>query len=218
MQTNSKIILYQREECPSCTRVRQRLSARGLSYEVVNVPRLGSERSDLLALDGVSNAEVPVLVDGDQVIQGSDKIIDYLESRQEGIPFGQPSYGLTRTLEGVPYGDAIGLVKDALATEGFGVLTEIDVQATLKQKIDVDVKPYIILGACNPQLAHQAISAEPAIGLLLPCNVVVTEDDDGNAVVSAIDPRRMFKVVDRDDIEPIATDVHNRLSRVMASL
>lgn len=212
------MILYQREECPSCTRVRQRLSARGLSYEVVNVSRLGSERRDMVALDGVGNAEVPVLVDGNEVLQGSDKIIAYLEGQQESIPFGQPTYGLTRTLEGVRHGDAIGLVKDALASEGFGVLSEIDVQATLKKKIDVDVKPYIILGACNPQLAHQAMSAEPALGLLLPCNVVVTEDDDGNAIVSAIDPRRLFKVVDRDDIEPIATDVRKRLSKVMASL
>jgi len=132
--------------------------------------------------------------------------------------FGQPAYGLTRTLEGVEYADAIGKVTEALKSEGFGVLTEIDVKATLKKKIDVDHRPYVILGACNPPLAHKALSAEPAVGLLLPCNVVVTEDDAGNAVVAAIDPIKMFEVVGRKDVEPIAQDVRERLDRVMKAL
>lgn len=135
------------------------------------------------------------------------------------LPYGEPSYGLTRTLSGVAYADAIGKVTEALKGEGFGVLTEIDVTATLKKKIDVDLgRPYIILGACNPPLAHKALSAEPAIGLLLPCNVVVTEDAQGNAVVSAIDPSKMFEVVGNADVAPLADEVRSRLNRVLDAL
>ena len=135
------------------------------------------------------------------------------------MSFGTPSWGITKKLSGISYTDAVPYVKDKLVTEGFGVLTEIDVKATLKKKLDVDVTPYVILGACNPSLAHQALSAEPGIGLLLPCNVVVSEDDDGEAVVSAVDPVRMFGVV--DDVEglaPVAAEVRERLERVIASL
>ncbi len=132
--------------------------------------------------------------------------------------FGNPDYGLTRTLSGVGYADAVPRVKEALAKEGFGVLTEIDVKATLKKKIDVDFTPYIILGACNPSLAHRALSGEPAIGLLLPCNVVVAEDEDGNAVVSAIQPEKLFELVKNPGVEPIAAEVKEKLERVLESL
>ena len=129
--------------------------------------------------------------------------------------FGNPSYGLTRTISGMSYADAVGATKEALATEGFGVLTEIDVKATLKKKIDVDFQNYIILGACNPPLAHKALSFEAPIGLLLPCNVVVTEDADGNAVVSAINPASMFSVLDTDELEPVAAEVRGKLERAL---
>ena len=132
--------------------------------------------------------------------------------------FGTPSYGLTRTIPGLSYGDAIGAVKEALAAEGFGVLTEIDVKATLKKKIDVDFQNYIILGACNPSLAHQALEFDAAIGLLLPCNVIVTEDADGNAVISAIDPKSMFQVLNTDAIEPIAAQVREKLESALERL
>ena len=128
------------------------------------------------------------------------------------------TYGITRTLEGVSYADAIGKVKEALASEGFGVLTEIDIRATMKKKLDVDFRDYIILGACNPPLALQALTEEPAIGLLLPCNVVVTTDGEGNAVVGAIDPEAMFSVVGRDDVAPIAREVRAKLTRALAAL
>ena len=132
--------------------------------------------------------------------------------------FGNPTYGLTRTLTGMSYDEAIPAVKEALASEGFGVLTEIDVKATLKKKIDVDFQPYVILGACNPPLAHQALSGEPAIGLLLPCNVVVTEDGSGNAVVSAIDPKEMFKVVSNPDVSPVAAQVAEKMERALEAI
>ena len=132
--------------------------------------------------------------------------------------FGDPSYGLTRRLPGTAYSDAVPAVKEALATEGFGVLTEIDVKATLKKKIDVDFKNYIILGACNPPLAHKALSAEAAIGLLLPCNVVVAEDGENGAVVSAIDPGSMFTVVGRPEIEHLAAEVRAKLERALDAI
>lgn len=132
--------------------------------------------------------------------------------------FGAPKYAITRKIKGMTYGDAIEAAKAALQKEGFGVLTEIDVKATLKKKLDVDERNYIILGACNPPIAHQALSAEPGVGVLLPCNVVVTEDDDGTAVVSAIDPIQLFSVVGRPDVEPLAKQVSERLTRALDAI
>ena len=106
----------------------------------------------------------------------------------------------------------------ALQEEGFGVLTEIDVQATLKKKIDVDGRYYKILGACNPPLAHQALTEEPDIGLLLPCNVVIREEEDASVVVSFMDPAAVFTLIERDDVAPLAEEVRSRLMRVRESL
>ncbi len=110
--------------------------------------------------------------------------------------------------------DAVERVRAELQSEGFGVLTEIDVQATLKEKLDVDGEPYLILGACNPSLAHQALLAEPEVGTLLPCNVVIYERD-GRTTVSAIDAERMLSIVGNDSLGPIAADVRQRLAGVV---
>jgi uncharacterized protein (DUF302 family) len=127
------------------------------------------------------------------------------------------NYGVTKIVD-LSYEDALEKVTAELQKEGFGVLTEIDVKATLKKKLDVDHNKYKILGACNPPLAHKALSAEPEIGLLLPCNVVVYENDSQQTVVAAIDAKQMMSVVGRDDIEPIAEEVNQKLSNVINSL
>ena len=107
---------------------------------------------------------------------------------------------------------------EALQVEGFGILSEIDVQATLKKKLDVDGRYYKILGACNPPLAHQALTDEPDIGLLLPCTVVVREEEDKSVVVAFMDPAAVFTLVERDDVAPLAKEVKSRLERVRESL
>lgn len=127
-------------------------------------------------------------------------------------------YGFGATVD-LPYEAAVERTREALAAEGFGVLTEIDVRATLKKKLDVDFQPYVILGACNPPLAHRALSAEPEIGLLLPCNVVVrSADDAGRSVVSMMDPVAALSLADNEAIAPLAADVRARLERVLAGV
>lgn len=125
-----------------------------------------------------------------------------------------PSYGLTRDLPGVAYDDAVARTIEALKAEGFGVLTRIDVDQVMKAKLDVNFRKYVILGACNPPLAYQALTGEPWVGLLLPCNVVVTEDGDGS-VASLIDPAAMFSVVNNPGVAPIVEQVRQKLQRVL---
>lgn len=117
----------------------------------------------------------------------------------------------------LPYPEAVEQTKAALKEQGFGVLTEIDVKKTMKEKLDVDFRPYVILGACNPPLAHRALSAELEIGLLLPCNVVVYEAD-GGSVVEVMDPEAALGIVGNPAVEPIAREAKERLQRVIARL
>jgi uncharacterized protein (DUF302 family) len=124
------------------------------------------------------------------------------------------AYGYTITTP-LSYAAAVEAITAALKTEGFGVLTTIDVQATLQQKLGADMQPYVILGACNPPLAHRALTAEPEIGLLLPCNVIVYTTTDGVTTISAIDPEAQFTLVQRADLAELARDVSARLRRAL---
>jgi len=127
-------------------------------------------------------------------------------------------YGFTVTLTGQTFDAVLARTIDALKVEGFGVLSDIDVQRAMKDKLQVEMPPYRILGACNPPLAHQALQAEPDIGLLLPCNVIVREQAPGSVVVGFLDPQTMVGLVGRDDIKPVADQAEARLRRVWASL
>ncbi len=126
-------------------------------------------------------------------------------------------YGFRTTLN-IPYEEAIEKATAALKEEGFGILTEIDVKATLKKKLDADFRRYIILGACNPNLAYQALQNELEIGLLLPCNVIVYETDEGQPVISIVDPISMLGVVEGSTLGPIANEAKARLQRVIEAL
>ena len=123
------------------------------------------------------------------------------------------NYGFGVTVPG-NFDEVIDKTIEALKTEGFGVLTTIDVKATLKKKIDVDRRPYTILGACNPVLANRAIEAEPDIGLLLPCNVLVREEDDGSVSVLFMDPAAVLGMVDSPDVTELASEVRGKLQKV----
>ncbi len=127
-------------------------------------------------------------------------------------------YGFGVTLP-LPFEEAATRTRAALAAEGFGILTEIDVAATLKKKLDVDFRPYVILGACNPPLAHRALSAERDIGLLLPCNVIVYAGDlPGTSIVAAMDPVEALSLTGRNDIAELAAEVKARLHRALAAV
>ena len=127
-------------------------------------------------------------------------------------------YALARSLPATSYDAAVDEVRRLLAEEGFGIITEIDVKETLKTKLDLDFQKYVILGACNPLLAHQALTEEPYLGVLLPCNVVVMERNDGGSTVVAFDPMAAFEVVKNSKIEPIGGEVEQALRRVLSKI
>ena len=123
------------------------------------------------------------------------------------------SYTLSATTQ-LPFAGAVARVREELAAAGFGVLWEIDVQATLKQKLDIDREPYLILGACNPPLAHAALEAEPELGVLLPCNVIVYHDHE-QTHIAAVDAERMLSIVSNDELADTAAELRNRLGAVV---
>jgi len=127
-------------------------------------------------------------------------------------------YALVKELPEMDYDVAVERTTELLAEEGFGVLTEIDVKATFKKKLDLDFKRYVILGACNPELAHQALSGEPILGVLLPCNVVVMDREGGGVIVAAFKPTAGFSLVDNPEVAPIAEQVEEKMRRVLDRL
>ena len=128
------------------------------------------------------------------------------------------SYTLDRILKEVRFEDAIARTKAALSKHGFGVLTEIDVKATMKTKIDVDIDDYVILGACNPRMAFEALKLEPRIGAMLPCNVILRSIDSGDVMVSAVDPGATMQAIDNESLRTLAQTIRLMLSKVVADV
>ena len=128
------------------------------------------------------------------------------------------TYTITTTLAR-PYDEAVSAVRDALVGQGFGILTEIDLKATLKAKIDADIAPYVILGACRPPLAYDAVQADPSIGALLPCNVVVRSQDEATTIVEAVDPEKMLGMSEQGAaLNDVACDAKERLQKALAAV
>ncbi|HKJ58619.1 MAG TPA: DUF302 domain-containing protein [Halobacteriales archaeon] len=127
------------------------------------------------------------------------------------------TYNISREIDG-EFDDVVADVEAALAEEGFGVLCDVDVQATLREKLGEEFRRYRILGACSPPLAHRAMEEELTLGVLLPCNVVVYETDDGTVGVSAVDPVAMLSIVDNPDLDPVAEEVRERFERVLGTV
>jgi uncharacterized protein (DUF302 family) len=136
---------------------------------------------------------------------------------EEKQPFMKTDLGYSKVLE-LDFEQALQKVKSELKKEGFGILTEVDVQATMKKKLDIDYKPYHILGACNPALANQAIQAEPQIGLMLPCKLIVYVDEEGKTVVAAVDPVRMMQDVNSEELSKVAEIVQEKFRKVLMSI
>ena len=131
-------------------------------------------------------------------------------------PVTMTTYAITRTVD-TPFDETIEHVIDALAGEGFGILTTIDVQATMKKKLDLAIAPYTILGACNPQLANRGLAIEPDLGVLLPCNVVVRSDGE-KTVIAAMEPLAAMALAANPDLEPIAIEARERIERAVGSI
>lgn len=226
--------LWQAEWCPSSHRVRQRLTELGLDFTAHQVPASPEARQELVAATGASS--IPVLADDGAIIVGEQPIRSHLDShfpeppgaiehqakaaraahqqQESHMPKTQDGYTLATTTTALTFEDATARVREELAAEGFGILSEIDVQATLAQKLGVEQEPYVILGACNPPLAHAVLQLDPEVGALLPCNVIVYQRD-GQTHIAAIDAERMLAIVANDELSATASEVKRRLAAVI---
>ena len=212
---SKEITLYQTEDCIFSGLVRRKLDSLGLSYKIQTATE---GREEVLAISGQTG--VPVLTVGNKAIADSKTINAYLDlefGTGEETPLVGRNYGLACEVKG-----SLEEVREktiaAMKEQGFGLLTEIDVKATMKKKLDADVVPNNILGFCNPKFAHEGMIAEPDMGLLLPCNVVIREVSEGTMQVSAVNPVRLFSVVGRDDMIDMAMTVKGMLQKGIDSL
>lgn len=229
--SNPTIELWQAEWCTASHTVRQRLSELGLSYTAHQVPPDREQRTELMAISATGS--IPVLRMDGETVEGEESILGFLDQhfqqpaeaeahrekaarseakRRQAEQAGDP-YAITRQ-SAAGFDASVESARAELAQAGFGVLCEIDVQATLRAKLGIEMEPYIILGACNPPLAHAALEAEPDLGVLLPCNVIVRQRE-GVTWISAVNARRMLSIVGNGELEDTAAEVERRLTDVV---
>jgi len=210
--SETSLKLYYMAECPYCQVVMKSLDTFGVPCELL------PKRSHVSEVEKLSGGSVPVLVDNGNAITGTTNILQHLsDSFGQGAQVASNTYGIQTEFDG-SMEEAEEAVTEALKEVGFGVLTRIDVAATLKKKIDLDRAPYVILGACNPKIAAQALEMEPDLGLLLPCNVVVRENAAGKTEIAAIHPIKMLGTVGRADMLTLAEQVMGLMKKVIASV
>ncbi len=208
------IKLYFLHDCPYCLVLIKKLHELNLTFQMIPV---GKDRSEIEKISG-QNA-LPVLLDDGNVLFDTKRIISYLDHKYGNgeSKIISNNYGFEKNYNGT-VDQAETAITAALKEVGFGILTHIDVQATLKNKINFDRKPYRILGACNPKLVSTALESEENLGLLLPCNVIVYENSKGEVIVSAIRPAKMFSVVNRADMLDMAQEVAVLLKQAIDSI
>lgn len=206
--------LYYTGDCPYCHTVLRALDHFGV--DALLLPRSRHE-DELVKLTG--SRTVPALVDDEAVLTGTEAIIAHLAERYGQGKGAVPGndYGIRTTFAGTVE-EAEAVATEELQKVGFGVLTRIDVAATLKKKLGLERPPYVILGACNPKIASKALEMEPELGLLLPCNVIVYENDQGQTIVAAVSPVKMLQIVGRADMLPLAEQVRDLLKQMIGAV
>lgn len=210
--TGQHIKLYYMAKCPYCQSVIRALDTFGVDCQLLSKEKHGED------IKRLSGGSVPVLMVGDEVIKDSSSIISYLSDHYgQGAKVPANRYGFTAEYHGTME-EAEAAITHALQEVGFGILTRIDVAATLKKKIDLDRAPYVILGACNPKIAGEAIAMEPDLGLLLPCNVVVRINDAGATEVAVVNAMQMLAVVGRNDMLETAKTVNDLMTSALAKI
>ncbi|MCP3674966.1 MAG: DUF302 domain-containing protein [Gammaproteobacteria bacterium] len=212
------LILYNLESCPFCSLIKKKLEILGLPVLLVPVPVNGDDRKEVIEISGQKS--IPVFVDDGKVITSSKEIMEYLDTEYgTGSPVPLPSSDIGwRTIIKGSYDDVYAKTIKAFQEAGFGVLTEINVQATLKKKLNIDMAPNTILGMCQPQLAYDSMMAEPDTGLLLPCNVVIREESENSFHVTAIRSVKLFSLVGREDILNFSMKINKMIRAAMAGL
>ena len=212
------LTLYNLESCPFCSLIRKKMEALELPVMLIPVPENGDDRKEVIEVSGQKS--IPVFIDGDEVMTSSKEIMAHLDTKYgSGSPVALTSNDIGwRTFVKGSYDEVYAKTTKAFQEAGFGVLTEINVQATLKKKMDIDMAPNTILGMCQPQLAYDSMMAEPDTGLLLPCNVVIREESENNFRVTAIRPVKLFSLVGREDILSFSMKVNKMIRAAMAGL
>ncbi len=202
--------LYYAADCPYCAAVIKALDTYGVDVELL--PR-STHEDEIVKLTG--SRSVPVLVDGETVLTETSAILAHLSAKYGEKQIPGNDYGIRTRFAGTVE-EAEAAITEALKEVGFGVLTRIDVAATLKKKLDLDRPPYVILGACNPKIASKALEMEPELGLLLPCNVIVYENEKSETIVAAVAPVKMLQIVGRPEMLPLAEQVRDLLRQAIA--